>query len=254
MTRFCDDQQRDDHPSQPVIPPLPADPPGRARKTPRPKPPTCIISASLRGQTPMADQADPQVVYREMMALLAADGGELATAEMRAACQAHGKTIGFIHAAGYSLELGLRHLEWLLEDGRWALCGYADVGAFIDSVQLEGFRPLVEQRQRIAALIKRADPRASLRRIARMLKVDHHTVAADLQPRVRDDAPVGQKTINEINGDEHASGDNSPNNDRARSVEDLANAIVALLRDVKTPLALAALKRATTIVSMRAPN
>jgi ParB family chromosome partitioning protein len=85
------------------------------------------------------------------------------------------------HVAGYSFERACTHLEWLLEGDRWRLGGqFDDVNAFLDSLKLDQFRIVAEQRKRIAQRIKALQPDASQRKIAKLVGVDHTTIGQDL--------------------------------------------------------------------------
>jgi len=69
----------------------------------------------------------------------------------------------------------------VLVDDRWALGGrFADVNVFMDSIRLDQFRAVAEQRKRIALRIKELQPDVSNRRIASALGVSHQTVNNDL--------------------------------------------------------------------------
>jgi N6-adenosine-specific RNA methylase IME4 len=87
-----------------------------------------------------------------------------------------------VHLAGYSFERACSHLEWLLEDNRWGGVGggFDDVNKFLDSIRFDKFRQTIEQRKRIAAKIKKLQPKASMRQIARTLGADEETIRNDL--------------------------------------------------------------------------
>jgi N6-adenosine-specific RNA methylase IME4 len=94
---------------------------------------------------------------------------------------AYGALLEGVHIAGYSFERACAKLEWLLEADRWRGVGggFDDVNAFIASIRLDSFRPLAEQRKRIAQRIKQLQPKVSNRAIAKTLGVDESTVRAD---------------------------------------------------------------------------
>jgi hypothetical protein len=97
------------------------------------------------------------------------------------AWEAYGRLREGLHLTGYSFERACEHLEWLLVDDRWALGGrFADVNVFMDSIRLDQFRAVAEQRKRIALRIKELQPDVSNRRIASALGVSHQTVNNDL--------------------------------------------------------------------------
>src|SRR4249920_3555784 len=98
-----------------------------------------------------------------------------------AASQSYGALIEGVHIAGYTLERAWTQLEWLLEDGRWQRLGAAfeDVNKFLDSVRLDNFRIVADQRKRIADRIRELQPEVSNRAIARVLGVDHKTINND---------------------------------------------------------------------------
>jgi hypothetical protein len=107
------------------------------------------------------------------------------------ASQAYGALREGVHIAGYTFERACSKLEWLLEHDRWRGVGdgFTDVNAFLASIRLDSFRPLAEQRKRIAQRIKELQPKASNRAIAKPLGVSHQTINADMAgkklPRAR---------------------------------------------------------------------
>jgi N6-adenosine-specific RNA methylase IME4 len=94
---------------------------------------------------------------------------------------AHGEASAYVDVAGYSLERGFDRIEWLLEKSRWRQCGFDSVEAFVESIKLKHFKPLIEQRQRIVAAIKREDAKVSNRKIGKALNVDPETVNRDVR-------------------------------------------------------------------------
>lgn len=86
-----------------------------------------------------------------------------------------------VHLAGYSFERACAHLEWLLEDNRWGGVGggFDDVNKFLDSIRFDKFRQTIDQRKRIAGKIKKLQPKASMRQIARTLGVGDRTIRRD---------------------------------------------------------------------------
>ena len=95
--------------------------------------------------------------------------------------QAYGSLAEGVHIAGYSLERAWRKLEWLLEENRWRAVGsrFDDVNAFLDSIKLDSFRIVADQRKRIAQRIKELQPEASNRQVAKLLGVNPSTVDRD---------------------------------------------------------------------------
>jgi N6-adenosine-specific RNA methylase IME4 len=94
-----------------------------------------------------------------------------------------------VHIAGYSFERACGNLEWLLEGDRWRFVGggFDNIGTFMESIKLDAFRTVAEQRKRIALRIKELQPAVSNRQIAKVLGVGATTVR-------RDTAPVGAPT------------------------------------------------------------
>jgi N6-adenosine-specific RNA methylase IME4 len=113
------------------------------------------------------------------------------------ASKAYGELCEGVHIAGYTFERACGKLEWLLEQDRWRGVGdgFSDVNAFLDSIQLDNFRPLAEQRRRIALKIKQLQPKASNRAIAKVVGADERTVRRDTAAIA---APTA-KTSNKIN-------------------------------------------------------
>jgi hypothetical protein len=97
-----------------------------------------------------------------------------------------------VHIAGYTLERAWGHLEWLLEEDRWRAVGFEDVNVFLDSVKLDSFRMLAEQRKRIAQRIKELQPEASNRTIAKMLGAGSRTIDRDTAPNGADETVKDQ--------------------------------------------------------------
>jgi hypothetical protein len=97
-----------------------------------------------------------------------------------------------VHVAGYTLERAWGHLEWLLEEDRWRAVGFADINAFLDSIKLDSFRVVAEQRKRIAKRIKELQPEASNRAVARMLGAGSRTIDRDTAPNGADDTVKDQ--------------------------------------------------------------
>jgi hypothetical protein len=95
--------------------------------------------------------------------------------------EAHGRLREGLHITVYTFERACEHLEWLLVDDRWALSGhFENVNAFMDSMRLDQFRAVAEQRKRIALRIKELQPDVSNRRIAATLGVGAKTIDRDI--------------------------------------------------------------------------
>ena len=99
--------------------------------------------------------------------------------ELARAFELYGSLKEGVHVAGYTLERAWNHLECLLEEDRWKAVGFDNINTFLDSIQLDSFRILAEQRKRIANRIKELQPEASNRAVAKMLGVSHTTVDRD---------------------------------------------------------------------------
>lgn len=111
--------------------------------------------------------------------------------------------------AGNGFERACANLEFLLTQKRWKLGGkFKDINAFLNSIRLDKFRAIAEQRKRIANLIKSEEPKASNRQIARTLGVDHKTVSSDLGGN----SPTASKKDRQAKLDLAVDGENSPPN------------------------------------------
>jgi N6-adenosine-specific RNA methylase IME4 len=100
---------------------------------------------------------------------------------MSDALEAYGRLTEGLHFAGYSFERACANLESLLEGDAWQLDGrFGNVNDFLDSLRLDKFRAVAEQRKRIAQRIKELQPAVSNRQIARTLSVDESTIRDDL--------------------------------------------------------------------------
>jgi hypothetical protein len=114
------------------------------------------------------------------------------------AAETYGALREGVHIAGFSFERALHKLEWLLEKDRWRQIGYSfdDVNRFLDSIQLDNFRVVVEQRKKLVKLIKQLQPAASNRQIAKTLGVVEGTIRNDTAQNY---APAA-KNAGKING------------------------------------------------------
>lgn len=96
--------------------------------------------------------------------------------------QVYGEMQEGLHLAGYSLERAFGRLQTLISGDAWKKCGpgFKDINVFLAGVQLDQFRPIAEERRRIAKRIKELQPAASNRSIAKTLGADDKTIAADI--------------------------------------------------------------------------
>jgi N6-adenosine-specific RNA methylase IME4 len=121
--------------------------------------------------------------------------------------EAYGKLLEGLHITGYSFERACVNLEWLLQEDRWRLEGrFDDPNAFLDSLRLDKFRQIAEQRKRVAARIKQLQPTVSNRQIARTLGVEHRTIDRDLGAN----APRPSDSTSKNNAGDATSGANAP--------------------------------------------
>jgi site-specific DNA-methyltransferase (adenine-specific) len=95
--------------------------------------------------------------------------------------QAYGSLVEGVFIAGFTLERAFQKLEWLLTDARWKTVGggYEDVNQFLDTIKLDQFKIIAEQRKKIAAVIKKLEPKASNVQIAKVVGVSDETIRRD---------------------------------------------------------------------------
>ena len=123
--------------------------------------------------------------------------------------QAYGALAEGLHIASYSLERAFCvHLEPLIGGNAWRKCGAVldDINVFMDSLRLDKFRMIAEQRKHIVQRIKELQPDVSNRPIARTLGVHHDTVNRD----VGGNPPGPENNDSDINGLKDGSGGNPP--------------------------------------------
>lgn len=143
------------------------------------------------------------------------------------AFEMYGRIKEGVHVAGYSFERACGNLEWLLDENRWKLGGrFGNVNDFLDSIKLDQFRIVTEQRQRIARRIKELQPAASQRAIARVVGVAKSTIDRDLGTPFGPNGPPATEMPNGHGHDARPLGPNGP----PVSV-DLGGAAVAKLAD-----------------------
>jgi phage N-6-adenine-methyltransferase len=101
--------------------------------------------------------------------------------------QAYGALNESLHMARFSLERAFRaHLEPLINGDAWQKCatGFDDINAFMDSLRLDKFKVIAEQRKQIVNRIKELQPDVSNRQIGRTLGISHETVNRDVGTNV----------------------------------------------------------------------
>jgi N6-adenosine-specific RNA methylase IME4 len=115
------------------------------------------------------------------------------------AIEAYGALREGVHIAGYTFERACAKLEGLLENDRWRDVGdgFSDVNAFLDSIKLDSFRPVAEERKRVAQRIKELQPKASNRKIAKVLGTSHQTINDDLAGKKLPRAGKNPSAVNE---------------------------------------------------------
>jgi hypothetical protein len=123
--------------------------------------------------------------------------------------QAYGALTEGLHIARYSLERAFcAHLEPLIGGNAWRKCGAGldDINVFMDSLRLDKFRMIAEQRKQIVQRIKELQPDVSNRPVARTLGVHHDTVNRD----VGGNPPGPENNDSGVNGLEDGTGGNPP--------------------------------------------
>lgn len=101
-----------------------------------------------------------------------------------------------LYYTGHSFERALFSLKWLLQEERWKLAGsgFDDPQKFLETIRLDQFRVIAEERQAIAKLLKESLA-ASNREIAKAVGVSHVTINRDLGTNV----PVREEISKENN-------------------------------------------------------
>jgi N6-adenosine-specific RNA methylase IME4 len=128
--------------------------------------------------------------------------------ERAEANQAYGALTESLHIAGYTLERAFRsHLEPLIAGEAWRRCGpgFDDINAFMDSLRLDKFRLIADERKQIVARIRELQPKVTNRQIARTLGVDEGTVRND----AAENSANGRKSINPISVAKDAAAEKS---------------------------------------------
>lgn len=122
--------------------------------------------------------------------------------------QAYGALNESLHLARFSLERAFRtHLEPLISGDAWRECGagFDDINAFMDSLRLDKFKIIADERKPIVNRIKELQPSLSNRQLARTLGVDEGTVRKD----VAENSASDEKVVNGNNGAGNGSAENS---------------------------------------------
>jgi ParB family chromosome partitioning protein len=122
--------------------------------------------------------------------------------------QAYGALTAYLRVGSFTLEQAFQHLESLIAGDAWRRCGpgFDDINAFMDSIRLDKFKVLADERQRIVNRIRELQPAVSNRQIGRTLGVAHTTVDRDLGTNV----PDTDESANENNGAPEDAGTNVP--------------------------------------------
>jgi N6-adenosine-specific RNA methylase IME4 len=117
-----------------------------------------------------------------------------------------------VHIAGYSLERAWGGLEKLLADDLWRRVGggFDDVNVFIDSIRLDSFKVLADQRKRIANRIKELQPSATNRAIGKMLGVAGKTIDRDVATNVAAGLPKPKENQSGVATNVARGGANAP--------------------------------------------
>lgn len=119
----------------------------------------------------------------------------------------HGRLLEAVHISGYTFERAYAELEWLLDEDRWKSvgAGYADIDAFLATIDFSEFRTAIDQRKKLAKRL--AELHAQQQATARLLGVSEQTVARALgKPR---GAPNGGK--NRSNATKQPDVETTPN-------------------------------------------
>ena len=123
--------------------------------------------------------------------------------------ETYGKLIEGLHITGYTFERACSNLEAMLEGDAWRLDGrFSNPNEFLDSLRLDKFRAVAEQRKRIAARIKELQPAVRNRQIARTLGVRHDTIDRDLGRGAN--APGAENNARQNKGPNESRGANAP--------------------------------------------
>jgi hypothetical protein len=127
-----------------------------------------------------------------------------------------------LHLTGYTFARACSHLETLLKGNRWKFGGrFKDINAFLASVQLDDdLRASVEQRQRLAKLIKSLQPAASNRIGATTVR--------------RDTAPHGAPGSKKASQNKGRKDDTAPNGARGSDLSGAAAAKIVERRQNDT--------------------
>jgi N6-adenosine-specific RNA methylase IME4 len=105
--------------------------------------------------------------------------------------QTYGALKESLFLAQFTLERAFRsHLEPLIAGDAWRECGrgFDDINDFMDSLRLDKFKTIADERQAIVRRIKELQPGVSNRQLARTLGVSDMTIGRDLATNVASNA------------------------------------------------------------------
>jgi hypothetical protein len=122
-----------------------------------------------------------------------------------------------VHLATYTLDRAFKKMEALLVDNRWKAVGggYDDINAFLETIKLDGFKIVADQRKKIAKRIKELQPQSANRQIAKVLGVAHQTINND----VGKDLPPKEKTAKQSKAKKEPAGKDLPPSSGAAPAE-----------------------------------
>jgi phage N-6-adenine-methyltransferase len=123
--------------------------------------------------------------------------------------QTYGALGAYLQVAGDTLEHAFQRLETLIAGDGWRQVspGFDDINVFMNSIRLDRFKAVADQRQKMARRIKELQSEVTNRQIARTLGVDHQTINNDL---AGENSPPAAKEAKEISGPPDGAGENSP--------------------------------------------
>jgi 16S rRNA G966 N2-methylase RsmD len=131
---------------------------------------------------------------------------EIATTNTASINRVYGELGEDLHFTGYAFERGCHRLRKLLSDDSWKQCGggFSNVDDFLNSLQLDQFAKVTEERRELAKLIKELRPEVSTRAIERALKVGEGTVrknsAAEAKKPNQNNAGVRKNSAKSVGG------------------------------------------------------
>jgi N6-adenosine-specific RNA methylase IME4 len=130
--------------------------------------------------------------------------------------QTYGALKEGVHVGSYTFERAFRALAWLIEGDRWKYVGdgFSKINDFIDSLDFERYRIVAEQRKTIAQRIKELQPKASNRKMAKMVGVHHTTIGRDIGAN----APPASKKGSKNSRPKGRGGANAPSGTKAAKI------------------------------------